>query len=171
MPRELMTIQEIKELNELLRRVFNCISNLKSEHKLADKIKYPQIPSILTESLTLHLLKKSLILPELKEYEFNFGGRVADILASKGDEKKRIEVKATAKSGFEYFSEKDISADYIVWIHFADFFMNSKSTSIKVLIVRRPNMYFEKPRKITLTQLQQIIKSNLEEINIDINCL
>ncbi len=126
MPRELLSIENIKELNRLLRDVFNYINRLKKENKLANKIKYPQLPSIITESLALHLLKKREIIKELKEYNFNFGGNTADILGISNNKTIKIEVKSTAKSAFQYFGKKDISANFIIWFHFAEFFMNSE---------------------------------------------
>lgn len=171
MPRKLLSIQDIKELNKLLRQVFEYITSLKKENILADKIKYPQLPSILTESLAIHLLNKKIIIPELDGFSFDFGGRTADILASKNSKTIKIEVKATAKSAFEYFGEKDVSADYILWFHFAEFYMSSKDTNIKMFIIRNPSDYFKNPIKITLSKLKQIIGKNLENINIDINSL
>lgn len=170
MPRELLSIQDIKELNKLLRQVFEHITNLKKQHRLADKIKYPQLPSILTESLAIHLLNKKII-SELEGFNFGFGGRVADILAVKDDKTVKIEIKATAKSAFEYFGDKDILADYIVWIHFAEFFVNTGNTMIEIFIVRRPSDYFERPIKITLSKLKQLVGANLEKADLDVNSL
>lgn len=171
MVRELLSIKDIKELNKLLRQVFNYITNLKTKDRLADKIKYPQLPSILTESLAIHLLKKELIIPKLKRFNFNFGGREADILAIKNSQTIKIEVKATAKSAFQYFSEKDISADYIIWFHFADFYMKSTNTKIEVYIIKNPSNYFNSSIKITLTKLKKDIGSKLKRNYININSL
>lgn len=171
MPRELISIQDIKELNKLLRKVFGYITHLKKENKLADKIKYPQLPSILTESLAIHLLREKKIIPELDGFDFDFGGRIADILANKNSKTIKIEVKATAKSAFEYFGEKDISADYILWFHFAEFYMNSEDTKIEVYTIKKPSNYFNTPIKITLSKLKQIIGTNLIKIDLDINSL
>lgn len=171
MPRELISIQDIKKLNKLLREVFKYITKLKKKHALADKIKYPQLPSILSESLAIHLLKKKVILSELDGFNFNFGGRVADVLATNNSQTIKIEVKATAKSAFEYFGEKDISADYILWIHFAEFYMNSEDTNIEIYIIKKPGDYFKTPIKITLSKLKQVIGKNLKNINLNIDSL
>ena len=171
MPRNLMSIQDIKELNKLLRQVFEFITNLKQENRLANKIKYPQLPSILTESLAIHLLKKKMIIQNLEGFDFNFGGRTADILGTKNSKTIKIEVKATAKSAFQYFGEKDISADYILWFHFAEFYMNSEDTNIEVYTIQKPGDYFQTPVKITLSKLKQVIETNLEKIDLDINSL
>jgi len=80
-------------------------------------------------------------------------------------------VKATAKSAFQYFGEKDISADYILWFHFAEFYMNSEDTNIEVYTIQKPGDYFQTPVKITLSKLKQVIETNLEKIDLDINSL
>jgi hypothetical protein len=170
MSRELISTQEIKELNKLLRQVFEYITNLKNKNRLANKIKYPQLPSILTESLAIHLLKKGII-PELSGFNFDFGGRIADVLAKRNSRKIKIEVKATAKSAFQYFGEKDITADYILWIHFANFFMNYNDTKIEIYIIKKPSYYFDKTVKITLTKLKQIVGQKLEKIDFNVESL
>jgi hypothetical protein len=175
MSRSLLSISEIKELCELLRKVFSYITKLKGdkiEYPLADKIKYPQLPSILSESLMIHLLKRKIIASELSGFDFNFGGRIADILATKDGNIKRIEVKSTAKSAFEYFGEKDIISDYIIWVHFAEFFLNSRNAPITIFTIRNPARFFQKPIKITLSKMRQIaIGADLEEKQIDIDSL
>jgi len=169
MTRELLSIKEIVNLGILLCDVFDYITKIKKKEKLGDKIKYPQIPSILSESLAIHLLNKKIILSELERFRFDFGGRTADILANKNEEKIKIEVKATAKSAFQYFGPKDIVADYIIWIHFEDFFMDLEKNIVKIFIIKNPGKYFEKPVKITLSKLKQVIGEDLEEkeINVD----
>ena len=171
MPQKLLSVQEIKKLDKLLHRVFDFIKKLKNQYSLANRIKNPQLPSSLTESLTIHLLKKKKFLKELKGFDFGFGGRTADILATKGSKQIRIEVKATAKMAFEYFGDKDISADYIVWVHFADYFMGSGHNLIKIFIVKKPGIYFKRPVKITLQKLKQKVGKKLEEIDFDIESL
>ncbi len=171
MPRQLLSISEIKELNKLLREVFSYITKTKENNPLGNKIKYPQLPSILTESLAIHLLKNKKILPNLSGYSFDFGGRKADILGKKGDAEIKIEVKATAKSAFQYFGEKDISADYIVWIHFSEFYMGLENSPIKIFIIKEPNTYFKNTIKITLSKLKKLLENRLVSFDLDIESL
>ena len=58
---------------------------------------------------------------------FRFGGNVADVLADKDGRDYKIEIKATGSKKFQYFSDKDVTTDYIVWMHFGDFFMGNKN--------------------------------------------
>lgn len=56
--------------------------------------------------------------------KISFGGKVSDMVVElKNSKKIKIEVKATGKSAFEFFSDKDIMADYLIWLHFEDFFL------------------------------------------------
>src|ERR1700676_3023238 len=99
MAKRLLSPAEIDQFVFLLKDVFTYISDLKKKNPLAADIQYPKLPPKLTESLTIHFLRGSLI-SELKGYAFAFGGKEADIIANRGTEKVRIEVKGTTK-GFE----------------------------------------------------------------------
>jgi hypothetical protein len=166
MAREILSLEEIKKLNELLRRVFGFIADLKKSDKLAEKIKYPQVPSSLTESLALHLLNRNLILSELRGYHSNFGGNLSDLKATKGGKVLKIEVKATAKSAFQYLGEKDIRADYIVWFHFNDFYSDQLQSTIEVYTIENPRTHFKRPTKITLSKLKEIVGKKLRSTTL-----
>lgn len=167
----LLNLKEIRELISLIRRDFKHKIELRKESRLAEKIKFPSIPSNLTESLTIHLLKNYNILPELSGFKIDFGGRTSDILATNIGLQKTIEVKATGKSAFEFFSDKDIKADYIIWLHFGDFFLKEDSKIIEIYVIYEPKKYFNKSQKITLNQLKQIVKDNLKIIKFNMDNL
>jgi hypothetical protein len=102
--------------------------------------------------------------------DINFGGRKCDIsIKTNSGQQIKIEVKATGKSAFEYFGEKDISADYLVWVSFGDFFLNTTKNPVDVLVVKTPSNYFKKPIKITLSKLKESIGNNLETFNLEID--
>ena len=45
---------------------------------------------------------------------FEFGGRVADVVAVHEFRVSKIGIKATGPKVFQYFSDKDVNADYII---------------------------------------------------------
>jgi hypothetical protein len=51
--RHSLTAMELIELAALLRRAFDCISQLKATNPAAAPIQYPKLPSIFSESLVL----------------------------------------------------------------------------------------------------------------------
>jgi len=59
--RELLTIKEINTLIDLLKKDFQHKKELRKESYLAKKIKFSPIPSSLSESLTIHLLRKNFL--------------------------------------------------------------------------------------------------------------
>ena len=59
MSRTLLTLSEIKTLITLQRKVYAFITLLINSEAVASKLKYPQIPSILSESLAIHLLLRT----------------------------------------------------------------------------------------------------------------
>jgi len=168
MPKELLSIQEIKELFKIILQVRDYIKKLKQNNKLAVFINNPRLPPALTESLIIHLISKEIVLKELKNYEIEFGGNVADIIAKKNSVKK-IEVKATQEQAFQYFGKKDITADYIVWVHFGNSFVDKDFSNIQVFIIRNPDKYFKEPKKITLNVVKRIVGTKLEETRFNAN--
>lgn len=169
MPKKPLTKDEIKELSNLLIDLFDHISRLKQRNQLANRIQYPKIPSILSESIIIHLINDGKILEDLRGYSVNFGGKKGDILISTDAHELQIEVKATAKSAFEYFGKKDITADYLIWIHFGSYFLGANDNLIEVNVVRQPSRYFEEPVKITLSKLKQAIGDDLKVVQLNLN--
>lgn len=171
MPKTCLTKDEIKELSKLLEKTFAYIKELKSKNPLAEKIQFPKIPPILSESIIINLIRKNKILKELGSIvDVNFGGRKADIIVkTKANNEFKIEVKATGKSAFEYFGEKDISSNYLIWIHFEDFFLDLNKQTADIFIVKNPSQYFNEPIKITLNKLKDEIgeKLSIFKLNID----
>lgn len=168
MPRALLNIPEIKELNIQVRKVFAYIQNLKKEELIAQYINNPKIPAILTESLAIHLIKAGKIIPELKDANLKFGGKIADVLAAHDKKVLKIEVKSTGKSAFQNFGEKDIAADYLIWIHFNTFFEGDKNIPIEIYTIENPAQYFDKSMKITLVKLHQMVNSGIVKTVIKI---
>jgi len=158
MPKTCLTKDQIRTLTKLIREVFVFLEKLKASNALAERIQYPKIPPILSESIVIHLIRDRKILNGLMNLgDVHFGGRAADVIVESGSKKLRVEVKSTGKNAFEYFGPKDISADYLVWVHFGGFFTQATDKSISVFTIARPAQYFTEPVKITLDKLQKTI--------------
>ena len=168
MARQLLTATEIDQFVCLLKDVFSYISDLKEKNPLAADIQYPKLPPKLTESLAIHLLRRGLI-PELQGYGFRFGGNEADIIASRGPERVRIEVKGTTK-GFEYFGEKDIRANYLMWFDFEELFRKSGDHFTLFILPHRESR-FNTPLKITMSSLKKVAGGDLHETRYNIQDL
>lgn len=158
---------EIQELIKHIRNLFSTIQNLKNTNKIACYIQYPKIPPILSESIALNTIQNgSLSLPIQSP---QLGGNIADIIAyDKNDKLIKIEVKATGKKAFQNFGEKDIAADYLIWVFFDEFFQNSKQEVIELFILPNPILYFKSPQKITLTKFQKLTEGNLSKLQINL---
>ena len=168
MARQLFSAAEIDQFVFLLKDVFTFISNLKERNPLAADIQYPKLPPKLTESLAIHLLRGGLI-PELKAYDFEFGGNEADILALRGSDKVRIEIKGTTK-GFEYFGEKDIKANYLMWFDFEELFRKG-GDHFTLLVLPYRESRFKAPLKITMSSLKKVTGVDLQETRYNIHDL
>ena len=170
MTKKLLSPTEIQQLISLLKGVFAYISDLKVKNPLAANIQYPKLPPVLTESLAIHLLRKGEI-KGLGRYEFQFGGNEADIIGRYAQTRLRIEVKGTTK-GFEYFGEKDIHSDYLLWFDFADLLRkNNGDGHLRLYVVAQPGSHFDKPVKIVISRLKQIARNGVISLDYQLSSL
>jgi hypothetical protein len=167
MPKQALGRAQIGELSRALRDVFDFHKALRGKYPSAAMIQFPKTPSDFSEAIVLELIKNGKILEVLKGYECKLGGKKADILARSGDFEVRIEVKATGKSAFQFFGPKDVVADYLIWVHFGDFFSDAKE-AIKIYVVQEPERFFKAPQKITLSAFRKI--ANPVEHIFDLEC-
>jgi hypothetical protein len=71
------------------------------------------------------------------------GGTVADVIAKTEDSRTlKIEVKSTGSSSFQNFTKKDIQADYLIWIHFDNFFYDEEKPQIEIFILKDPRSHY-----------------------------
>jgi hypothetical protein len=138
-PRPLSTV-EIFELEKLLCSVFSYLDKLKSQNPLAEEIQFPNIPPVLRESLIIQLHQELFEGSESAD----FGKPDCDIrLTFQDGISRRVQVKATGESAFEFFGRHDLDADYLVWIHFGRYF-HGTSDSIAVYVLRKPSRFLGK---------------------------
>jgi hypothetical protein len=170
MAKKLLSPAEIQQLILLLKGVFAFILDLKVKNPLAAHIQYPKLPPGLTESLAIHLLRIGVI-KGLSRYEFQFGGDQADIVGTNMQTRLRIEVKGTTK-GFEYFGEKDIHSDYLMWFDFADLLRKGDNDDhLRLYVIAHPGVHFEKPVKIVISRLKQIAQNDVISLDFGLSSL
>lgn len=170
MTKRLLSPNDIQELVKLLKGVFSHISDLKAKNQLAAYIQYPKVPPSLTESLAIYLLRRGVI-KGLGQYEFQFGGNEADIVGSGMRIRLRIEVKGTTK-GFEYFGEKDINSDYLMWFDLADLLKKGDGDDhLRLYVIAHPGNHFDKPVKIVISKLKQIARNDVTTFDYGLSTL
>jgi hypothetical protein len=135
---EVLSIEEIRDAMRILRTVFDCITDLRKTSPFAQHINYPKLPPILTESLTVQLIRRGKILPEFMNTEVERGSRMADILIDRG--RFKIEVKGTTAMSWVTLGKNDIVADYLVWIDFSNYF-TTIFDNISVHVFKSPGAY------------------------------
>jgi hypothetical protein len=67
-----------------------------------------------------------------------------------------VEVKGIGSKAFEHFGEKDLRADYIVWVHFGEFYTSSGNHKIAVLTIRKPAEYFSSAGRVTMSSVKKL---------------
>ena len=164
MQKDPLTKKQIGELAGLLLESFEWLQKLKTSHDLGYHIQFPKIPSVLSESIVAHLLKDGRlgVHPPNVFVEAELGGKQADIICTTKDGDKILcEAKTTGNQGFQYFSDKDIRADLLVWVHFGPFFEGVRSTPIMFFILEKPSLVFKQSRKISLAAFKREAGSRL----------
>jgi hypothetical protein len=118
MARTVKSKLEIKSIIEQYQKVF--MFYLKEDITVPK----PRLTPTISESLVYHLLKEKVILKELNILSVDFSKEGGDLVVSG---KIKVEVKSTGASAFQYFTEKDMKADYIVWVHFGNMLHNNNA--------------------------------------------
>jgi hypothetical protein len=159
-----LSISELSELRVALVEAFQGLADLRERLPAARFIKYPQVPPVFTESLTIHLLEGGMI-PELKGATFGLGrGRSSDIVANVGGEELKIEVKGCGEQGMQQLGRKDIASDYLVWINFGRFFHGEDEAPLVVWTVERVGRFFPEPlRNISAAMFGQSVEKWVAE--------
>ena len=100
-----------------------------------------------------------------------FGGREGDIFLQFPDGERHVEVKATGEHGFEDFSEKDITADWMIWIHFGTVLRKGSGDVVLYKFENPGKMFKEGPvnlekvlKVVPEKQMTKITGSSLSEI-------
>ena len=129
-------------------------------------IKKPGIRSELSESIVYHFINEGLILEELRNPELN--RNKADILAKdKQSNEIKIEVKGTGLWEFSQFTEKDVNADYLIWVNYGNYINDNNKETIDVYILKNPRNSRLKPDKISLRKFVYLAGDSIELVEID----
>lgn len=105
--------------------------------------KKPRIEEAFTEELVALLLPR-LLSPELSgrlgssRLERNGKMERTDASGHSRDKCHRVEIKATQKTGWQDLTEKDISSDCLIWIHFGDFYESDVERPIEIYVLANP---------------------------------
>lgn len=133
----------------------NNIPNRDSKEEERISIPFPRLTPVISESLVFDLLRNREIISDLINSEVKFSEKGGDLICVKDSTEYRIEVKSTGVNQFQYLSEKDINADYLLWVLFEDF----SNDSLKILIFEKMSDELKKmlpeSRKLTLSSLKK----------------
>jgi hypothetical protein len=148
-----LTPAQVIELDKALVNSFSSHRALKDRVPAARYIKFPQIPAILAESFVIAGVNKLFG----TGWKAVIGRPLSDIqLADPSGRTWRVEVKSTARHGFQELKAKDLMADALVWIHFGNRFYDGHGT-IQVLILDKPGKHISGPIRLDIPRLMRRI--------------
>lgn len=146
MAKVLLTKEELLELDRILIETYTFFQELRAGSSVARLIHYPSVPSEFSESMTIHCAERFFG----KNWIARFGD-TSDVIIEQPGEQRTVEVKATGQTNFQEFKLKDLVADFLVWIHFGDRYINGGG-KINIYILQDPKTYFDKPLRLKLFQ-------------------
>ena len=144
----------INEAAEAFIQVNSYLERLKEKKPAARCIKNPRLPEIISESIVYHLISDGKC-PLIKiqtgdtidhsiqasRYQSANGwtgpkrNNTDLVIKRKNGTETLVEVKAT-QVGYTEFKDKDVDADFIVWVQFNDTFRSGTNKQIEVLVIR-----------------------------------
>jgi hypothetical protein len=155
---------ELSKLASLFREICASMTAHRKTNPLACHIQFPKLPPTFSESIAAHCVES--LFPGAKKVRLGGG---ADIQIEIQGANKKVEVKATQK-GFQHLSQKDISADYLVWIDFADCF-HAGNQRIKIYVLPDPKTIFTKSGRITMNTFLRAAAGKLTRYEAEIDHL
>jgi len=179
-PTETRGVQKPEVYLKICKNMAKIFRSINRVNRLAEVIiPKPKIPNTLSEPIVFHLLNKKKIIPKLSKYDLNIGGEGADILATRGRSRKKIQVKGTGSAEFITMGPKDIVADHFIWLNFGTAFEKDDFSKLILIQLTRsltlkhyPKLqqwYRDKEGKINLTQFKEKIGRGYIEWEINLN--
>jgi hypothetical protein len=152
--REPLTVKEILELEGALIEVFRTIRELRLRTPAARYIKFPPLPSLWSKSIAL------VAIPTLfgPEWRGRYGGRIADVIAENAaaGSTMKVEVKATGRHAFQELKEKDLRADFLVWLRFGRR-LELGSGPIEVAVLEAPGKYIDRQCRLDVRRFEGVV--------------
>lgn len=156
-----LTPAQVIELDHALVESFSSHRALKDRIPAARHIKFPQIPAALAESLVIAAANKIFG----AGWKAIFGRPRSDIqLCDPTGRTWRVEVKSTARHGFQELKPKDLLADILVWIHFGNRFYEGQGT-IQVVILDNPGKHITEPVRLDIPRLMRRV-GNTQDLRL-----
>jgi hypothetical protein len=151
--RQPLSPTEILELDRVLIDVFQTIRGLREQNPVAKLIKYPSVPSLLSESLVV-AATPTLFGPS---WIGRYGGHVADVVIQNTETGAtgNVEVKATGQHAFQELKRKDLGADWLVWVRFGQRYERGEGP-IEVAVLEAPGTYISEPSRLDVRRFEMI---------------
>ena len=144
----ILSLLEVTHLASGFAETCRFIESLRLRNPQARHIQYPKIPESLSESITVHSMKKGIVLKDFgpfsnirlgRKRKGKKGCKEADIIATTvGGRVLNIEVKASGKNDFATFGKDDYQADVLLWLRFDQSLFRNELGDIQILVCPKP---------------------------------
>jgi hypothetical protein len=165
MAKILLTKAELLELDNFLIEAYTLFREIRARSSVGHLVHYPSVPAAFSESLTIHCV------------EYFFGekwtakiGKTSDVILEKLGEYCTVEVKSTGQTNFQELKQKDLAADFLVWMHFGDRYING-SGKLWIYILKNPGEYFKKSLRLKLRDFLRYTEGSINLTFIEVESL
>lgn len=143
----------IRDLDQYCHGLYQAHSELARD--LAGLVIAPRLPNKFSENLVARLAPR---LWGLDVCGLVGGGGDVTLHSPTWAKDKRAEVKATGASAFQSLTKKDLSADYLVWVHFNRRYLDGRGAA-EIHVLPEPGRWFAKPQKVKLVDFLAVSRS------------
>lgn len=126
-----LTRDEVRRGIREYEGLIGYIDHRRTVEPMAKALQYPKLPSKLTESFVGYMIATGELLSGMSPTRVRSGSG-ADLTLESVRGSVRVEVKGTAQS-FTMFSQKDLDADYLVWVDFGVEFRRDRRVRVHVV--------------------------------------
>lgn len=149
--RKPLPVETLLELDAALIEAFGAITALRKRSSAARLVQYPPLPSPFSESLVIAAAPKLFGV----EWEADYGSDCDVILETNLGLRRRVEVKATGGRAFQELKDKDLRADFLVWVRFGRRY-EIGSGSIQICVLANPGHYIPRPCRLDTARFERI---------------
>lgn len=151
--RKPLPLETLLELDAALIEAFGAITAVRKRSPAAGLIQYPPLPSPFSESLVI-AAAPILFGPE---WRAAYGGTDCDVvLETNSGARRRVEVKATGRHAFQELKEKDLRANFLVWVRFGRRY-EIGSGPIQLCVLENPGHYIPRPCRLDTVRFERIV--------------
>lgn len=151
---------------EVYNSIQSNIFDLREENPAANFIQTPKLSSAITESLAHYLITEHTLIPVLADC--NLIGRGDLVYGRMCGIRKNLQIKSTGRQAFSKTSQKDLKADYLIWLDMSGVVAPpGNKRCFEAHVLKNPGAALPKPKHIRLKEFLELPEIKSQKFVID----